>query len=141
MNLKNIILIIALHFICGSTFAQEVPAPKPTSNPEPPQIYEVVDEPADFPGGVSAFNLFVKENLKYPENARKDKIEGTCYLQFIVSENGYISNVRLKKGILNYPECDAEAIRLVKSMPKWVPGKVNGKNVHSVFSLPIKFKL
>ena len=141
MHLKNIILIIALQLINGSTFAQEVPAPKVEKHQEEELIYEFVEEPAEFPGGVSAFNLFVKENLKYPENARKEKIQGTCYLQFIVSKNGYVSNVRLKKGVPDCPECDVEAIRLVKSMPKWIPGKVKSKNVNSVFSLPINFKL
>jgi periplasmic protein TonB len=141
MYLKNLILIIVLQLLCGSIFAQEVPAPKPTSNPEPPQIYEVVDEPADFPGGPAALKKYIADNLKYPDTAKENGLEGKCYLQFIVSLDGYVSNVKLKKGVPNCPECDKEAIRIVKSMPKWTPGKVKGKAVNSIYTLPVLFKL
>ena len=84
---------------------------------------------------------YLAENIKYPQTAVEMGLEGKCYLQFVVSENGYISNVRVKKGVTDCPECDQEAIRVVKSMPKWTPGKVNGKAVNSTFSLPVSFKL
>jgi periplasmic protein TonB len=144
MHLKNLILIIALHFICGSTFAQEpviVPKPKETVENQGPVIYDVVDEPADFPGGSAALKKYIADNLKYPDTAKENGLEGKCYLQFIVSLDGHVSNVKLKKGVPNCPECDKEAIRIVKSMPKWTPGKINGKAVNSIYTLPVLFKL
>lgn len=140
-NLKKILFIAALQFICGSTFAQEVPAPKPTVNPEPPQIYDIVDQPAEYPGGMAALKKFIADNLKYPETAKEKGIQGKCYLQFIVSKTGELSNIKVKKGVVDCPECDKEAIRLVKSMPKWIPGKNNGEAVNSTFILPVTFKL
>ena len=136
-------LILILAFLCFQSFGQviEPKSETPTKEPQQELIYEFVEEPAEFPGGASAFFPFVKENLKYPENARKNKIEGKCFLQFVVQKDGSISNVKVKKGVPDCPECDAEAIRLVKSMPNWSPGKNYSQEVNSLFSLPIAFKL
>lgn len=105
------------------------------------QIYEVVDETAQFPGGQEALKKYIKDNLKFPQTAIEMGIEGKCYLKFIVSENGFISNVKVLRGVVDCPECDREAIRVVKSMPKFTPGKINGKAVNSTFTLPVPFKL
>jgi protein TonB len=104
-------------------------------------IYDIVDEPAEPNGGMAALKRYLAENIKYPQTAVEMGLEGKCYLQFVVSENGYISNVKVKKGVTDCPECDQEAIRVVKAMPKWTPGKINGKAVNSTFSLPVSFKL
>jgi protein TonB len=104
-------------------------------------IYDIVDEPAEPNGGMAALKKYLAENIKYPQTAVEMGLEGKCYLQFVVSENGYISNVKVKKGVTDCPECDQEAIRVVKAMPKWTPGKINGKAVNSTFSLPVSFKL
>ncbi|MDR0801333.1 energy transducer TonB [Fluviicola sp.] len=104
-------------------------------------IYDIVDENADFPGGRAALLKYLSENIKYPQTAVEMGIQGKSYLQFVVSENGFISNVKVKKGVTDCPECDQEAIRVIKGMPKWTPGKVNGKAVNSTFSLPVSFKL
>ncbi len=134
--------------ICSLTFGQvgdPVPEPAPKSvepvKPQEPVIYDVVDEQAEFPGGKEALMEYLKKNLKYPESAKENGLEGKCYLQFIVSEHGYTSNVKIRKGVTDCPECDQEAIRLVKGMPKWKPGKINGKSVNSIYTLPIVFKL
>ncbi len=141
MHLKNIILIIALQLINGSTFAQEVPVRKVENAPQEDMIYDIVDEPADFPGGVVALKKYMAENLRYPQMAVENELQGKCYLQFIVTETGEITNIKVKKGVPNCPECDKEAIRLVKSMPKWIPGKKKGKAVDSTFTLPVTFRL
>ena len=141
MHLKNIILIIALQLINGSTFAQEVPVRKVENAPQEDMIYDIVDEPADFPGGVVALKKYMAENLRYPQMAVENELQGKCYLQFIVTETGEITNIKVKKGVPNCPECDKEAIRLVKSMPKWIPGKKKGKAVDSTFNLPVTFRL
>jgi TonB family protein len=105
------------------------------------QIYEVVDETAQYPGGQEALKKYIKDNLKFPQTAIDMGIEGKCYLKFIVSQSGNISNVKVVRGVTDCPECDREAIRVVKSMPNFIPGKVNGKAVHSTFTLPVPFKL
>ena len=141
MHLKNIILIIALQLINGSTFAQEVPVRKVENAPQEDMIYDIVDEPADFPGGVVALKKYMAENLRYPQMAVENELQGKCYLQFIVTETGEITNIKVKKGVPNCPECDKDSIRLVKSMPKWIPGKKKGKAVDSTFTLPVTFRL
>lgn len=113
---------------------------------EPPKqednvIYEVVEEEAEFPGGFTALKTYLETNLKYPQTAREMHIEGKVYLKFVVSKSGNISNASVLKGIPDCPECDKEAVRVVKSMPQWKPGKINGVAVHSWFNLPVSFKL
>lgn len=102
-------------------------------------IYD--EEIAEFPGGMVALKQYLTDNLRYPETARELGIEGRCYLQFVVSARGNISNVVVKRGVPQCPECDTEAIRLVEAMPKWNPGKNGGKPVKSTFNLPVTFKL
>lgn len=129
----------------GDPFAKVDPTPpKPKEEKVEKKeevIYDIVDEAADFPGGRAALLKYLSENIKYPQTAVEMGLQGKCYLQFVVSENGFISNVKVKKGVTDCPECDQEAIRVVKGMPKWAPGKVNGKAVNSTFSLPVSFKL
>jgi len=108
---------------------------------EEPIIYTFVDEPAEFPGGTAAMRKFLADNLQYPQTAQELELQGKCYLQFVVSAAGNISNVTVQRGVPDCPECDKEAIRVVKSMPKWRAGKNGGKEVNSTFNLPIVFKL
>jgi protein TonB len=108
---------------------------------EGPIIYDFVDEIAEFPGGKTAMNAFLASNIKYPETAIKLGLQGKCYLKFVVSENGNVSNVNVVKGVTDCPECDKEAIRVVRSMPNWKPAKMNGKAVNSFYTLPVSFKL
>ncbi|MNK00396.1 Gram-negative bacterial tonB protein [compost metagenome] len=139
-NTKSLVLIGMLQLTCGLAFAQDTD-PKPKSPEQQEKLYDQVDEPADFPGGRAALNKFLAENMRYPQNAMELGLQGKCYLQFIVTETGEITNIRVKKGVIDCPECDQEAIRLMKSMPKWIPAKSYGKNVSSLFTLPVKFKL
>lgn len=104
-------------------------------------VYEIVDEPAQFPGGIPALKNYLIENLKYPQIAVDKGLQGKCYVQFVVSETGAVEHVKIKKGVRRCKECDLEALRVVKNMPKWEPGKVNEKPVNSTFTLPISFKL
>lgn len=104
-------------------------------------VFVYVEETAEFPGGMGALKQYLTDNLRYPETARELGIEGKCYLQFVVNETGAISNVEVKRGVPQCPECDAEAIRLVEAMPNWIPAKNGGKVVDSLFNLPVSFKL
>ncbi|MNU70551.1 Gram-negative bacterial tonB protein [compost metagenome] len=106
-----------------------------------PEIYTVVGEPAQFPGGTIALKKYLTDNLRYPETAKEMGLQGKVYLQFVVSKEGEISNVKLMRGLPDCKECNTEAIRLVKAMPKWRPGKNNGEAVDSYFHLPVEFKL
>jgi TonB family protein len=101
--------------------------------------YIVPDEMPQFPGGTQAQLEFIKSNIKYPESARKNGIEGRVFITFIVEKDGRITGVEKLRGFNE--ECDAEAIRVIKMMPDWIPGKVDGQPVRTVFNIPIVFKL
>lgn len=116
----------------------EPPAP-PVGDPAVQEIYTVVEEPAEFPGGQEALMAFLKDNLKFPQAARDRYIEGRCYLKFVVNADGTISDIKILRGVTDCRECDNEAVRAVKMMPKWKPARNNGKNVKSYFTLPVKF--
>lgn len=104
-----------------------------------PVIYEWTEEAAVFPGGVEEMKTFMAKNLHTPEIVERLSISGRAYIRFVVSEKGEISDIEVVRGIAGCEECDDEAIRLVKLMPNWIPGKNNGKEVKSYRALPIKF--
>jgi antitoxin component YwqK of YwqJK toxin-antitoxin module len=100
---------------------------------EEPEIFTIVEESPEFMGGNEARMRFFKENLQFPKNATS----GTVYTQFVVEYDGTITNPRINRGI--GAGCDQEALRLIRLMPKWKPGKQRGKAVRCQFMLPIKF--
>ena len=99
-------------------------------------ICEVMPE---FPGGMEKFMEFLSGNIKYPETAKDKNISGRVFIQFVIEKDGAVSNVKVMKGIGG--GCDEEAVRVVKSMPKWKPGMQDGKPVRVNYTLPILFKL
>lgn len=101
--------------------------------------FTVVEQMPEFPGGESALNKFLKDNIRYPSVASENGISGAVYLTFVVSKDGKISEVRVIRGIGG--GCDEEAIRVVKLMPKWIAGRQNGVSVPVQFNLPIRFVL
>jgi len=103
------------------------------------KIFTVVEQQAEYPGGLESMMKFLQKNMKYPAVARRMGVEGAVYVSFVIDREGNISDIQIVKGIS--PECDKEALRVVKLMPLWKPGKQNGKAVRSRFVLPIKFKL
>ena len=102
-------------------------------------VFDVVEVMPQFPGGQIAMLKYIMENMKYPEQAMKEGIQGRVAVSFIVEKDGRVSNVRLLHSVQS--ALDKEAIRVVKSMPKWTPGKQNGKPVRVRFNLPVMFKL
>ena len=108
--------IITKEFICGN----------PETHPE-------------FPGGNIAIYKYLAETIKYPEEAIEKCITGTVYVKFIVTEDGYVTSVKIAKG-LGYG-CDEEAIRAVTSMPIWKPGTQNNKAIKVTYYLPVKFEI
>lgn len=95
----------------------------------------------EFPGGVIAMLKYIKTNTKYPATAVEAKKSGKCHVKFMVTEKGTVSDVTLLDGISNCKECNEEAIRVVKSMPKWKPGKIAGKAVALYYNVTVNFKL
>ena len=102
-------------------------------------IHEVVDEPPSFPGGDAAQIAFLSNNLRYPAVAMEQGIQGRVVTQFVVDKDGSITDVKVVRSL--DPMLDKEAVRLVKSMPKWTPGKLNGSPVRVKYILPISFRL
>ncbi|MEI6898243.1 MAG: energy transducer TonB [Bacteroidota bacterium] len=103
------------------------------------EIFTVVEEQPGYPGGDEARIRFLQENIKYPEEAKELGTQGKVFVTFVVEMDGSITDVRVLRGIGS--GCDEEAIRVVKSMPRWVPGKQRGQPVRVQFNLPIKFTL
>lgn len=101
--------------------------------------FTTVEQMPTFPGGEGELNAFISKNLKYPVTAQENGIQGRVTIRFVVTASGDISDVKVMRGI--DPACDKEAVRVVKSMPKWVAGKQNGRNVAVYFTLPIVFRL
>jgi TonB family protein len=99
----------------------------------------VVEQNPEFKGGYEAMLKFLGANIHYPEEAKKAGTQGTVFVQFVVEKTGKISNVKILRGIGK--ECDEEALRVVKSMPNWIPGRQNGKAVPVMFQIPVKFQL
>jgi protein TonB len=102
-------------------------------------IYFSAQQAPSFPGGEKARTRFLQQNIIYPPEALKKKIKGAVYVSFIVEKNGSISNVKLLKGI-GYG-CDEEALRVVNSMPNWIPGRQNGIPVRVQIAIPLIFTL
>jgi protein TonB len=103
------------------------------------EIFTIVQDMPSFPGGDGAMLSFLGKNIKYPTLAKESGIQGTVYVTFVVEKDGSVSNVKVLRGIGG--GCDEEAIRVVKSMPKWTPGKQRGKPVKVQYNLPCRFVL
>ncbi len=101
--------------------------------------YSFVEQMPEFPGGELALRKFLATSVKYPTIAQENGIQGKVFVSFVVDTNGGISNVKVTRGV--DPSLDKEAIRVVKSMPKWIPGKQNGEAVRVSFTVPINFVL
>jgi len=112
---------------------------KETNKDDSSYVYSSADDNPKFNGGEKAYLNFLKKNLVYPNEALKKQIEGQVFISVVVNENGKISNIKLLRGIGG--GCNEEAIRLIKMMPDWIPGKNAGKNVKVAMAIPVKFKL
>ena len=116
-----------------------VDIPKAKEEPQEEVVFQVVEEMPQFPGGLSEAMKFLAKNIKYPVEAQQAKIEGRVIVRFVVGRDGSVSNVEVVRGVS--PELDAEAVRVVSLMPKWIPGKQRGKAVAVKYTMPIMFRL
>ncbi len=110
--------------------------------PEPVEdnkVFDVVEQKPQFPGGEAALLKYVSEHIRYPAMAQENNIQGRVIVQFVVTKTGSVGEVKVVRG--KDPDLDKEAVRVVKSLPKFVPGKMNGHAVNVWYTLPIQFKL
>lgn len=103
------------------------------------EIFVAVEQQAEFPGGQGALMKWLSNNIRYPEAAQQNDIQGRVIVKFVVEKDGSIGAASIVKGVDK--DLDREALRVVKKMPKWQPGKNNGVAVRSYFNLPVTFKL
>ncbi len=112
---------------------------KTTKNEAKKEVFTVVENMPEFPGGREAMAKYLASSVKYPEEARKAGLEGTVYVTFVVEETGKVSDVKVLRGF--DLSCDESALNAVKSMPNWNPGTQRGEAVKVQFNIPVKFKL
>jgi periplasmic protein TonB len=130
----KIVLVFTFSFIIFQGLTQETP---PAAEKQQIEI----TEQASFPGGTPALRKYLGTNMRYPQRAVEEDIQGKVYVGFVVDTEGKIGNITIKKGIPGCPECDAEAKRLVETMPDWTPAKTTSGPVKSYYTLPVGFKL
>ena len=141
--LKHLLLATILLSMTATLSAQnkksehsQLPVKEEERNPE---VCTIPEQLPEFPGGVSAMLAYVAQHLKYPEQAIRDSVQGVVQLRFVVLENGHIGKVQIIKSLESH--CDAEAKRVVKSLPRFIPGKQGGKAVRVWYTLPIRFMI
>lgn len=103
------------------------------------QIFFIVEEMPEFPGGELELRKFIANNIKYPVAAQEKGIQGRVYVTFVVDKNGEVANAKIARGV--DPALDKEALRVVNSLPKWIPGKQRGQTVNVSYTVPINFAL
>ena len=131
--MKKMILLSMMAVLCLMTAnAQKTVVSQSNQN-----VYDQVEEMPEFPGGMPAMIEFLQTNIKYPKDAIKQDVGGKVMVMFVVETDGSISNVRVARKV--FPSLDKEAVRVVKAMPKWKPGKEKGRPVRVNFTLPVVF--
>ena len=111
----------------------------PDETPKEREVFIAVEDPAEFPEGMEALMKWLSNNVVYPQEAEKAGIQGRVIVRIVIEADGTVTHPEIVRGISS--EIDAEVVRLMNSMPKWTPGKVNGKEVASYFTLPVVFRL
>ncbi|MGE5429216.1 MAG: energy transducer TonB [Methylococcaceae bacterium] len=101
--------------------------------------YTIVEQMPEFPGGEAALRKYLAQNIKYPRIATENGVQGKVFVSFVVDKNGSIGTVKVVRGVDS--ALDAEAVRVVKAMPHWIPGKQNGETVRVSYTIPINFVL
>ena len=133
--MKKLILLLLMAGCCLMT----ANAQKTVVSQTDQKVFDTVEQMPEYPGGMQAMIAFLQTNMKYPEDAAKQKVEGRVMVQFIVETDGSISDVHVAKQV--FPSLDAEAVRVVQAMPKWTPGRERGRVVRVKYLLPIVFRM
>lgn len=145
-------LLVAGNISCSQDASQtedakeEVVAPvspeakeAPADNTAKEEVFMVAEQMPEFPGGMKELLKFLQDNLKYPENAMKNNVQGRVIVQFVVEKDGTLTEFKVARSV--DPDLDAEALRVLQTMPKWKPGMQRGKIVRVKFTVPVSFKL
>lgn len=133
--MKKLFLMCAMALICLVTAnAQKTVVSQSNQN-----VYDEVEQMPEFPGGMEAMINFIQTNIKYPKDAIKQEVSGRVMVMFVVETDGSLSNVRVARKV--FPSLDAEAVRVIKTMPKWKPGKEKGKVVRVNYTMPVVFSI
>lgn len=111
---------------------------KPTADPDSSKIFGAAEEMPSFPGGEKALMQYIKDNTYYPEEMCEGAAQGRVMVGFVINEDGSISDVKVLRSLT--PEFDEVAVKIVKGMPKWNPGKQNGKAVKTKYTVPVSFR-
>ena len=130
--MKKVIVLFALAVFCSISIVAQTEV-------EDDAIFVVVENNPEFPGGSDSLYAYIARNIKYPEAAKKEKIEGRVFVTFVIEKDGRVSNAKILRDIGG--GCGEEAIRVVKNMPKWKPGTQRGNPVRFQFNLPVSFML
>lgn len=130
--MKKLILLAAVALFCGTSAMAQ-------TDEVDDAVFVVVEKSPEFPGGDDSLYAFIGRNIKYPEAAKKNKIEGRVFVTFVIEKDGQVSSAKILRDIGG--GCGEEAIRVVKNMPKWKPGTQRGNPVRVQFNLPIMFQL
>ena len=126
--------------INGADIADFKEVVRPEAPKEEKEVpYQAVEQMPQFPGGDAELMKYIQDHLKYPVIAAENGIQGRVIVRFVVSKTGEIQDVTVLRGVDS--SLDKEAVRVIKSMPKWIPGKQNGNNVAVYFTVPVMFKL
>lgn len=140
MKTKTLFALLPLLFICAITFAQSNDTLKINDSQSDSLEFVIVAEVlAQFPGGQEACIEFIKNNIKYPEEALTKGTSGTVYVSFVVEKDGSLTEITVLRGIGS--GCDEEALRIVRLMPKWIPATYQGIIVRQKLNMPIRFFL
>ena len=129
-------LIMALMALFGLT---TVSAQKTVVAKKNQQVFDVVEKMPEYPGGQAALFEYLSKNVKYPADAEKQKIEGRVLVSFVVNTDGSITDISVEKKA--FPSLDAEAVRVISGMPKWIPGEQKGQKVRVKYTVPLNFHL
>ncbi len=120
----------------GTTAPEAEPA---QARKESDTIYTMTENMPEFPGGRKALMQYLAQNIKYPEEAKRDSIQGRVFINFIIEKDGSVSNAKVIRGIGH--GCDEAALEVVRNMPNWIPGEHDGQKVRVSFNIPIKYTL
>lgn len=134
-KMKKLILMLLMAGGCLMTANAQKTVVSQTNQ----KVFDTVEQMPEYPGGMQAMIEFLQTNMKYPEDAAKQKVEGRVMVQFVVETDGSVSDVHVAKQV--FPSLDAEAVRVVQAMPKWTPGKEKGRVVRVKYLLPIVFRM
>lgn len=137
--MNKLLLIVSCLLICASpVLSQERSIDQSFSQDS---IFAIPDETATYPGGQKELIRFLAQTIRYPETALENGLEGRVDLRFIIEKDGSVGEVQVLRGIPGCPECDREAVRVVRLMPGWDPARVDGNPVRSYFILPVNYKM